>query len=75
MFFFRQGEITDDEERENLNAYAETGDEYQRGLALCVLSGLFLVAGVILFVLDGVYLSIGKDNVARSLQTVGTYNK
>lgn len=58
MLFFRQGEITDDQERLNLQIQSqEVGDEYQKGLALCVLSGIFAVIGVIMCITYGVYQS------------------
>ena len=72
MFFYRQGEITDEKERQNLQIQSqEVGDEYQKGLALCVLSGIFIVTGVVLFVFYAVYQNVQLSGTARSLKTGG----
>lgn len=72
MFFYRQGEITDEKERENLQIQAqEVGDEYQKGLALLVLSGIFIITGIVLFILHAIYQNMGQQSTANSLRTGG----
>ena len=57
MFFYRQGELTDEKERANLEVQ-EAGDEFQKGLALAALSILFIFVGlVLLIVYAGVSIS------------------
>lgn len=74
MFFYRQGEFTDEKDREHLQVQ-EVGDEYQKGLALCVLSSIFIIAGVIVFIVYGVYINMGSydQHIASSLRTGGKF--
>lgn len=49
MFFYRMHEITDEKERQNLRTQ-EVGDEYQKGIALTVLGGILMFAGLMMLV-------------------------
>lgn len=70
MFFFRRGELTDEKERETLDVQ-EVGDEFQKGLALALVSIIFILISLVLFITFGVYSSLGNELTAKSLRIGG----
>lgn len=72
MLFYRQGEFTDETEREKLRQVTETGDEYQKGLAFCCLAATFVICGIALFLLHGIYLAADNTQLADAFKIGGT---
>lgn len=72
MFFYRQGEFTDENERRKLLRLSEMGDEYQKGLAFCCLASVFVICGITLFILYGAYMAAGNTQLAEAFRTGGT---
>ena len=62
MFFYRQGELTDEKERAKLEVQ-EAGDEFQIGLALAALSVLFIFVGLVLLI---VYAGVSINSLRIS---------